>query len=76
MPTVMISCGEASGDLYAGALASELRRLSPGVRLLGFGGDRLQAAGHRVHLIGGALEDTELDAKRAIDQATRLAAAA
>ncbi len=45
MPTVMISCGEASGDLYAGALAQELQRLSPGVRLLGFGGDRLRAAG-------------------------------
>jgi 2,4-dienoyl-CoA reductase (NADPH2) len=27
-----------------------------------------------VHLIGGALEAGELDAKRAIDQATRLAA--
>jgi hypothetical protein len=24
MPTVMVSCGEASGDLYAGALATEL----------------------------------------------------
>ena len=34
----------------------------------------LQAAGVRVHLIGGALEAGELDAKRAIDQATRLAA--
>jgi lipid-A-disaccharide synthase len=45
MPTVMISCGEASGDLYAGALARELRRLQPDVRLLGFGGDHLQAAG-------------------------------
>jgi lipid-A-disaccharide synthase len=45
MPTVMISCGEASGDLYAGALARELRRLQPDVRLVGFGGDHLQAAG-------------------------------
>ena len=34
----------------------------------------LQAAGTAVHLIGGALEARELDAKRAIDQATRLAA--
>ena len=34
----------------------------------------LQAAGMAVHLIGGALEARELDAKRAIDQATRLAA--
>jgi 2,4-dienoyl-CoA reductase (NADPH2) len=34
----------------------------------------LVAAGVTVHLIGGADQATELDAKRAIDQATRLAA--
>jgi 2,4-dienoyl-CoA reductase (NADPH2) len=34
----------------------------------------LQAAGLAVHLIGGADEARELDAKRAIDQGTRLAA--
>ena len=34
----------------------------------------LQAQGRPVHLIGGALEAGELDAKRAIDQAARLAA--
>ncbi|MDP2008117.1 MAG: NADPH-dependent 2,4-dienoyl-CoA reductase [Rubrivivax sp.] len=34
----------------------------------------LAAAGLRVHLIGGAREAGELDAKRAIDQGTRLAA--
>ena len=34
----------------------------------------LQAAGVKLHLIGGALEAGELDAKRAIDQGTRLAA--
>jgi 2,4-dienoyl-CoA reductase (NADPH2) len=34
----------------------------------------LQAAGITVHLIGGADEARELDAKRAIDQGTRLAA--
>ncbi|MDZ4073848.1 MAG: NADPH-dependent 2,4-dienoyl-CoA reductase [Hylemonella sp.] len=36
--------------------------------------DELQAGGKKVHLIGGALEAGELDAKRAIDQAARLAA--
>ena len=35
----------------------------------------LRAAGVKAHLIGGADEATELDAKRAIDQGTRLAAA-
>ena len=34
----------------------------------------LQAAGIPTHLIGGAFEAGELDAKRAIDQGTRLAA--
>lgn len=34
----------------------------------------LAAAGLAVHLVGGALEAGELDAKRAIDQGTRLAA--
>jgi 2,4-dienoyl-CoA reductase (NADPH2) len=34
----------------------------------------LEAAGVPVHLIGGAHEAAELDAKRAIDQGTRLAA--
>jgi 2,4-dienoyl-CoA reductase (NADPH2) len=36
--------------------------------------DALEAAGRKPHLIGGALEAGELDAKRAIDQAARLAA--
>jgi lipid-A-disaccharide synthase len=42
---VMISCGEPSGDLYAGALAGEILRLSPAATITGFGGDRLAAAG-------------------------------
>jgi lipid-A-disaccharide synthase len=42
---VMISCGEPSGDLYAGALARELLRAEPAAVITGFGGDRLQAAG-------------------------------
>ncbi|MBN3500753.1 FAD-dependent oxidoreductase [Burkholderia cenocepacia] len=36
--------------------------------------EQLQAAGCRVHLIGGAYEAAELDAKRAIHQGTTLAA--
>ncbi|MCK7521289.1 MAG: hypothetical protein MZV64_28205 [Ignavibacteriales bacterium] len=42
MPSVMISCGEPSGDLYAGALARELRRLSPGTQIVGLGGEHLR----------------------------------
>jgi lipid-A-disaccharide synthase len=45
MPTVMMSCGEASGDLYAGALALELQRLAPGVRIVGVGGEKMHEAG-------------------------------
>lgn len=41
----MISCGEASGDLYAGALVTALRGLDPGVEIFGFGGARFQASG-------------------------------
>jgi lipid-A-disaccharide synthase len=41
----MISCGEASGDLYAGALARELGALDPSTDVVGYGGDQLAAAG-------------------------------
>src|SRR5947208_466140 len=42
---VMLSCGEPSGDLYAGALASEILKLEPAAIVTGFGGERMQAAG-------------------------------
>jgi lipid-A-disaccharide synthase len=42
---IMISCGEPSGDLYAGALAAELRARVPSIEIVGLGGPRLQAAG-------------------------------
>lgn len=45
MPNVFVSCGEPSGDLYAGALVEQLRSLDPGTRAMGFGGERLEAAG-------------------------------
>ena len=41
----MLSCGEASGDLYAGALVRALRAADPNVEAFGFGGPRLAAAG-------------------------------
>jgi lipid-A-disaccharide synthase len=62
MTHIMISCGEASGDLYAGALVEALRRAEPGVRAFGFGGDRLAAAGaeliadFRGHTVTGLVE--------------------
>lgn len=42
---VFISAGEPSGDMHGANLARELRRLDPTIRLTGFGGDRLAAAG-------------------------------
>lgn len=46
----MISCGEASGDLYAGALVRALQARAPGTTAFGFGGAQLAAAG--AELIG------------------------
>ena len=44
---VLISAGEASGDLYAARLAEALRRRHPGVDLFGCAGPRMQQAGVR-----------------------------
>ena len=44
----MISCGEPSGDLYAGALVAALRGREPDIDVFGLGGERLQAAGGRL----------------------------
>jgi lipid-A-disaccharide synthase len=44
---VLLSCGEASGDLYAGALVRELRALAPDVDVFGLGGPRFADAGGR-----------------------------
>ena len=42
---ILLSCGEPSGDLYAGALTRELLALDPDARVFGLGGDLLRAAG-------------------------------
>ena len=42
---IMLSCGEASGDLYAAALTAELRHRVSSADIFGFGGERLAAAG-------------------------------
>src|SRR5947208_3320170 len=38
---IMISCGEPSGDLYAGALVAEILKRQPSADIFGFGGQRL-----------------------------------
>jgi lipid-A-disaccharide synthase len=45
---VMLSCGEASGDLYAAALVEALRAREPTIDVFGLGGDRFGAAGGRL----------------------------
>lgn len=44
----MVSCGEPSGDLYAGALVAALRARDPSIDVFGFGGDHLAGAGARL----------------------------
>jgi lipid-A-disaccharide synthase len=46
-PRVFLSCGEASGDLYAGALVRELRALVPDIDVFGLGGREFVRAGGR-----------------------------
>lgn len=50
MTRVMVSCGEASGDVYTGALAAALRARAPELDVFGFGGPRCREAG--VRLVG------------------------
>jgi lipid-A-disaccharide synthase len=45
---LLLSCGEASGDLYAGALTRELKALDPSVTIAGLGGPQFEAAGGRL----------------------------
>ena len=43
--SLLIVAGEVSGDLHAGNMLAELRRLSPGLGAFGVGGERLAANG-------------------------------
>jgi lipid-A-disaccharide synthase len=42
---LLLSCGESSADLYAGALTRELRAIAPDLRIAGLGGPAFAAAG-------------------------------
>ncbi len=56
----MISCGEPSGDLYAGALATELLHLDPTATVVGLGGRHLREAGASLTADFGGLSVTGL----------------
>jgi lipid-A-disaccharide synthase len=45
---LFISAGEPSGDLHGANLIRALRRLRPDIECVGFGGDRMKAAGCRL----------------------------
>ena len=45
MPKVMISAGEASGDLHGASLAGALNDMQPDIELFGMGGSTMRAAG-------------------------------
>ena len=45
MRKILVSAGEASGDLYASLVVEELRRMYPDATFFGCTGPRLRAAG-------------------------------
>ena len=45
---LLISSGEASGELYGAQLIEALRRREPALEAFGVGGERMQAAGCRL----------------------------
>ena len=45
---VMLSCGEPSGDLYAGALTTEILKIDSGASVFGMGGTQFSEAGGRL----------------------------
>jgi len=49
-PGIFIVAGEASGDLYGGMLAAEIRSKRPDIVLGGVGGERMKAAGVDIFL--------------------------
>lgn len=45
MSKIMISVGEASGDLHGASVANALKALQPDIQLFGMGGEQMRAAG-------------------------------
>lgn len=44
-PSILLLAGEASGDHHAASLVRDIKRLAPGVKITGIGGDKLAEAG-------------------------------
>ena len=45
---IMLSAGEASGDVHGAGLAREIKKISPSTELFGLGGNLMQSAGVRL----------------------------
>ncbi len=57
---VMISAGEASGELYGALLSREIKKKWPDVEIIGIGGNRMKSEGvHLIALITSAIGITE-----------------
>lgn len=62
MTRILLSAGDASGELHAAALVDEVRRRRPGARFLGLGGPQMEKAGvdlvaeQRELAVGGLIE--------------------
>ena len=70
MARILISAGEASGDIHAAAVTRELKNIAPDTEVFGMGGDCLREAGGEVlfdikehgvmgkHILGSNLIDS------------------
>jgi lipid-A-disaccharide synthase len=47
-PTILVSCGETSGDQHAASLVGELKKRIPDANIVAFGGAGVEAAGGRL----------------------------
>ncbi len=45
---IMMSAGEASGDMHGGAVAAEIKRLHPEIEIFGMGGEDMRKSGVRI----------------------------
>jgi lipid-A-disaccharide synthase len=77
LKSVLISAGDASGELHAAALAEELRRRAPGVRLFGLGGPAMEKAGVELvvpqhELAVGGLVEVLMDLPRIVSAWRRM----
>ena len=77
MTTYFLSAGDASGELHAAELVSELRRLDSAARFLGLGGSAMEKAGvelvvHQREIAVGGLVEVLRDVGRVVGAWRRL----